>query len=724
MSRAGLRTQWLQYAATMIFATALAALLVFGTRLATRLQSTSAALQLASELSSRPEFLRSELTLVQRGLESRNYVGQSLHSVAALRETSDQAFTLLERDIRAADLGSADTVSTSLETARRQWQGLERQLAALGALPDKDLYADTASGSELNAAGRRVKAAVDLTLSTQTQGMKTLGDALTALSGELRRAVADGGAQLRLLLLAGSGVATLLLALMLYFAYRSRRSAAAAMQAERQVANILATVREGLFLIDRDLCLGSTCSASLAELLRTPTAAGSDFEEILRPLVDEKTLIAAVKFLGLLWRDKVHEDLIQSVNPLAQIEVSFGNPHGAKDQRYLAFSFRRVRSDEGAGDYLLGVVADVTDRVLLARELEHVKADNDSHATLLLQLMRVDPAQLQAFLDAADVAFRKGNAMLTNPGMSQDDLKHKLNGVFRELHTVKGEAAALSLADFVQRIHAIEDVLSGLRDRSPLSGNDFLPVVVKLDELMTYSSQIRLMQERVANVHAEREGPADADDSHTSTAVIAETAARRLGPGPPRLESTLRALTDEVAAATGRTVRFVAKGLEEAPADYADVIKDVCIQMIRNAVVHGIEPPGQRVGRGKHEQGTVQVQFAADSRDDYLLTIEDDGRGLDYEQIVDHALRQGMLQPQQAASLDRAAVYRLIFQPGFSTAESVSEHAGRGVGLDAVSTLVREHGGKIGVSTTAGQYTRFKVLLPKRARGLATGSAA
>jgi two-component system chemotaxis sensor kinase CheA len=64
--------------------------------------------------------------------------------------------------------------------------------------------------------------------------------------------------------------------------------------------------------------------------------------------------------------------------------------------------------------------------------------------------------------------------------------------------------------------------------------------------------------------------------------------------------------------------------------------------------------------------------------------------------------------------LDRASIFRLIFQPGFTTAATVSEHAGRGVGLDVVSAMIRERGGRIGVSTAPGQYTRFKILLPKK----------
>src|SRR5262249_27268587 len=156
--------------------------------------------------------------------------------------------------------------------------------------------------------------------------------------------------------------------------------------------------------------------------------------------------------------------------PLSQIEASFTNARGATDVRYLAFSFRRVRVAGATDDSILGSVSDITDRVLLSRELEQVRADSGSQAAMLLQLLRADPDQLQLFISSADVALRKSNAMLTAPGIEQQDLKNKLNGVFRELHAVKGEASAVSLTSFTQRIHAIEDMLQSLRGRGTLGG--------------------------------------------------------------------------------------------------------------------------------------------------------------------------------------------------------------------------------------------------------------
>ena len=196
--------------------------------------------------------------------------------------------------------------------------------------------------------------------------------------------------------------------------------------------------------------------------------------------MDDKTLTAALKFLGLLWRDKVHEELIESVNPLSQIEVSFPNAHGGNETslpgllvptRTRADDTRRFHARRGRRCH----------RSCPARARARERQGRQRLPSSLACCSCCAPIRTScaAFLEAADVALRKSNALLTAPGIEQEDLRKKLNGVFRELHAVKGEAAALALTLFVQRIHQIEDTLSAIAHQASSSGNDFLPVVVQ-----------------------------------------------------------------------------------------------------------------------------------------------------------------------------------------------------------------------------------------------------
>ncbi len=131
--------------------------------------------------------------------------------------------------------------------------------------------------------------------------------------------------------------------------------------------------------------------------------------------------------------------------------------------------------------------------------------------------------------------------------------------------------------------------------------------------------------------------------------------------------------------------------------------------MLRNAVAHGIEDREQRIAAGKPEVGEITVKLAQEGNE-IILALSDDGKGLDAERIRTRAEAMGLLQAGQAA--DEAALFDLIFQPGFSTAVELTQLAGRGVGMDVVKTEVSELGGRIEIVSEAGKGTTFRLYLP------------
>ena len=131
--------------------------------------------------------------------------------------------------------------------------------------------------------------------------------------------------------------------------------------------------------------------------------------------------------------------------------------------------------------------------------------------------------------------------------------------------------------------------------------------------------------------------------------------------------------------------------------------------LLRNAVAHGIETPAQREQAGKDASGRITIAVAQ-AGNEVAVEISDDGAGLDLQRIRQRALERGLVAPQQAAT--DAELAQLIFSPGFSTFDSVTELAGRGVGLDVVRAEVNAMGGRIETASQPGQGTRFKLLLP------------
>ncbi len=168
----------------------------------------------------------------------------------------------------------------------------------------------------------------------------------------------------------------------------------------------------------------------------------------------------------------------------------------------------------------------------------------------------------------------------------------------------------------------------------------------------------------------------------------------------------------ETARTAGRQVTLeVAGDAIEVDNAIIDQITDPLLHLIQNAIVHGIEPPDERVARGKPAAGVLRL--AATHRGGTLhVEVSDDGRGIDLTAVRASAERAGLTTPGALAQLDDRAVLDLIFLPGVSTVDSVTTVAGRGVGMDVVRTNVGRLGGEIDIETTPGNGVRFSLRLP------------
>lgn len=168
----------------------------------------------------------------------------------------------------------------------------------------------------------------------------------------------------------------------------------------------------------------------------------------------------------------------------------------------------------------------------------------------------------------------------------------------------------------------------------------------------------------------------------------------------------------EMARATGKEVELVTSG-EQTEVDTAVVerLVDPLVHMVRNAVYHGIEPPDVRIARGKPAKGTIYLH-AAHRGNSIVIEVEDDGAGLDVDKIKAKAVSLGLIRPDQATDMPFAEAVKLIFMPGFSTAEQVGDQAGRGVGMDVVKRVIESMNGQIDIETEKGVGTKFTLSLP------------
>ncbi|MGB9804267.1 chemotaxis protein CheW [Desulfofundulus sp.] len=168
----------------------------------------------------------------------------------------------------------------------------------------------------------------------------------------------------------------------------------------------------------------------------------------------------------------------------------------------------------------------------------------------------------------------------------------------------------------------------------------------------------------------------------------------------------------DLAHKMGKEIDFIIEGREtELDRNVIEVIGDPLIHLLRNAVDHGIEPPEERVRLGKPRAGRLLLK-AAYVESNIVITLSDDGRGMDPDKMRQKAVEKGLMTPEQAARASDREILDLIFTPGFSTAGTVSDVSGRGVGMDIVRNQIEQINGSVEFTTVPGRGTTFTIKLP------------
>ena len=186
---------------------------------------------------------------------------------------------------------------------------------------------------------------------------------------------------------------------------------------------------------------------------------------------------------------------------------------------------------------------------------------------------------------------------------------------------------------------------------------------------------------------------------------------RMIPVGP--LFNRFRRVVRDLSVDRGKQARLVIHGEKtELDKRMVDALGDPLLHLIRNALDHGMETPAERVAAGKPESGTIQLS-AAHRGNNVIITIQDDGGGISTEKIRQKLVQRGLIGAAQADELSTQQLLEAIWEPGFSTASTVTEISGRGVGMDIVRSTIAELSGTIEAASEAGQGTTFTIRLPQ-----------
>lgn len=247
--------------------------------------------------------------------------------------------------------------------------------------------------------------------------------------------------------------------------------------------------------------------------------------------------------------------------------------------------------------------------------------------------------------------------------------------------------------------------------------------VERLDELLNIVSELVLGRNRLAQVNSEfaleNEGTKFSRDFFDVTKqidlmtnelqlVVMKTRMIKIG----KVFNKFPRLVRDLSRDAKKQINIIIKGEEtELDKTLIEEINDPLVHLVRNSVDHGIETPERRKELGKDPTGTLTLS-AEHEGNNIIITIEDDGKGIDPEVIKNKAVAKGLISAERAKELSRQEILNLIFLPGFSTAEVVTNISGRGVGMDVVKTNVTKLRGIINVESTAGAGTKIIIKLP------------
>lgn len=247
-----------------------------------------------------------------------------------------------------------------------------------------------------------------------------------------------------------------------------------------------------------------------------------------------------------------------------------------------------------------------------------------------------------------------------------------------------------------------------------LSDLVYIPVK-KLDNLLNLVGELVIDRDRILTLAAELNSPAlrataqhlfrISDDLQYSVMDV-----RLVGAGV--LLNKFPRVVRDVAASEEKQVELTLAGQDvQIDRNVLQLITDALLHIVRNAVSHGLEGPEDRKAAGKPATGQLRIS-ALTERDDVLLQVQDDGRGINTDAVRKKAIRKGVVTAEAAAALDEQGVWTLLFEPGFSMAEQITDISGRGVGLDVVKLAIDSLGGRLRVASELGKGTTFTLVLP------------
>ncbi len=486
-------------------------------------------------------------------------------------------------------------------------------------------------------------------------------------------------------------------------------------QKNHDIANMLSNMQQGLFTIVEGGLVHPEYAAYLETIFETPRIANRNFADLLftGSNLSQDAIDSAMTAVSAIVGEDAMMYEFNSHLLVSELSLTLADDN----VKLLELDWSPIVDDNEVVSKLMVTVRDVTALKALQAEAEAQKIELE----IIGEILSVDQQKFEEFIDGSRSFIDKCHSIITE---TQEKDLGCIGELFRNMHTVKGNARTYGFKPITEVVHIVENTYDQLRKNDEM---EWQPAKL-LSELENARTTVERYEE-IARAKLGRDGGAPVSGGRLDEGQILQLLERvtalagnacrdnvvSLVNDARRLQQMMQGKSlQQVLDGVLRSVDSLAQELgKETPKVVIDdagylmcdeaggLLNNVFMHVLRNAMDHGIERADERAQKGKSPQGNISILCHPQLNGAAQLVVQDDGRGMAIGRIYRKAQENGLLaadQPRPPA----AEIANLIFASGFSTAETVTEVSGRGVGMDAVRQFLQNAGGNIEVVLSPG----------------------
>ncbi|MEJ2054312.1 MAG: hypothetical protein P8X42_10360 [Calditrichaceae bacterium] len=467
-----------------------------------------------------------------------------------------------------------------------------------------------------------------------------------------------------------------------------------------QLLQILDALDTGIFFLNPQLILDATQSKFFSDIFEPEPVSHRPFLELLENKVSEKTLEETQEYLNFMFMEEHDEATIADLNPLKKIELHLSDENGMwKASKYLSFKFKRIRAD-GHISYLMGMMSDITAQMEQTKRLADFEKWSKRQIQWLLSLLHIELPLLKEFVTVIEYEINHIDKLLKST-QSTGNYSGVFSKIAKACYHINSTAIILDLDFFTKEASDFKEEVDSIKDREGLSGQDFIPVVIRLGKMQKMLNEIKELLSHIKGLN----------NSIRTTRRFDGGLLIRL------IENIIKNLTES----TDKKIQLKYHKFNNMsiPFKYKQIVKEFLIVLTRFVIEFGIESSEKRKSLNVNPFATIEIESKFDKKT-FVLIFRHDGNIMRIERLLQESTTAAEMPKELPPDgIDESMhpgieVLRLFFSPDLSTTENLGTTESMEImnDFEMVKKKLKMHGGRLKVTFTSESFCEYTVTFP------------